>query len=232
MTAGLSTSGRGAGRSIAWIALALLVFEFGGGSVVATAGPGDGAPPANETESSAPFTGWLPGATPEEVYAVLVVDAETGAPIAGAKVLHHDEDLSPTLLDSPLRGEATTDARGLAWRDARGNRGEQWTVDAAGYAPGHSYGFFPDEVYALSRGRTVRGRLVDPLGSPLVGTTVGLVLNCPHGPTMRRAVTDANGIFALEHVQLHVYVYGDEQAGGHDYPQFLSFPDARFTDGE
>lgn len=186
--------------------------------------------PDQGEEWSRPYDGWLPGAEPEGVAAVLVIDGETGAAVPGARVLHHEESIDPLVLEPPLLGEATTDVFGLASLDVRGRPGSHWTIDAPGYAPAHSWGTDARAVYQLWRGRTVGGRLLDPAGAPLAGVPLHLFLNCSHGPVARRAVTDAGGRFSLDHVQLALPA---EDLDSRDvYPQSLAVPGHLVEGGE
>jgi hypothetical protein len=177
------------------------------------------ADPPAPGEESRPYDGILPGAAPDGFAATLVLDAETGEPIAGATVRHYAEDIAPLTIAPPFLGEATTDEFGIASMPWDPPKGDHWVFEAPGRAPGYAYGFEPPREVRLVKGRTIRGRLVDPLGAPLLGAEVRLFLNCPHGPVVRRTTTDAAGTFALEHVDVHAR-----------YPQSLALPGTRGRD--
>ncbi|MHC5009877.1 MAG: carboxypeptidase-like regulatory domain-containing protein [Planctomycetota bacterium] len=165
-------------------------------AVVALVAQAVAEPPPLVEEAA--YDGFLPGAVTDDLAVVLVRDAETGRPIPGASVRQVLEEIHETVFEAPFVAQRTTDAYGLAWFRWEGERQDcHWVVDAPGYAPQEAYGFYPDDVMDLKRGRDVEGRLLDAHGAPLAGAEVQYFLGCGHSPSVRRVAADADGRFLL-----------------------------------
>lgn len=159
-----------------------------------------------------PFPGDAPGPqdTGDLAVASLLVDAVTGLPVPGAVLRWFPEDASDAAFGRDvLLAEGRADAAGVArvpwdrsWHDAH------WVAIAPGYAARHAYGARPPERLSLERGRTLRGRVVDPLGRGVAGAVLDLYLGCGHGPSAAVVVGDAEGRFEIAHVpSLDAYLW-------------------------
>lgn len=148
------------------------------------------------------YDGHVPWANPTSVYAGMVVDAATGAPLPGVSVRLYREDIRPEALPGELLHEARTDDFGVvsfSWRDEHG--GCHFVFDHPGYAPRDELGGSPDwGPIELEPGTEWRGQLLDPQGQPAPGVVVELFGGCAHSPTVRTATTDAEGRFVLRDV--------------------------------
>jgi hypothetical protein len=179
-------------------ALALLLAACG------VAGPWMAAR-AEPPEAVRPWSGVLPdpqqsNREESEWLAVRVLDADTGAPIAGARWvrtperiaswrLHHDVVMQVARTNSD--GIACMAAQERAWKDEC-----HWVVMAEGYAPSHDYATRPEPLVRLERGVMVRGRVLDPFGRG-VAALVEYLVGCSHGTAAARAAADEDGRFDL-----------------------------------
>jgi|GEM_PF-5014314 len=145
-----------------------------------------------------PYAGLLPNQGPG--YDLLLVrDALTGRPVAGARVEARWENDYENGSWAPLESTGTTDEHGVYCAKApEGFMSRHWEVRAQGYEPQHEYSVGEvDEVLELRPAVPKHGRLVDIAGRPLAGVSVAWKVGCAHAPTHGSAVSDAAGIFVL-----------------------------------
>lgn len=173
-------------------------------SAVASAGPED---------DDRPWGGLLPdprqgfgGKRPAgegEWFAVLLRDAETGAPLPGARLVRTPESINSwRLRHDMVMAVGVADADGIArvpvagtiWKDDC-----HWLALAEGYAPAHDYGAEPEPEMLLSRGQQFRARVLDPMGRPVAGALVENLGGCSHGTAAQRSVAGADGVVSFAH---------------------------------
>jgi hypothetical protein len=183
-----------------------VVFVLAG--VLLLAAPARGEPPADV----APWDGVLPvprGSEPQddskpEWFACRILDAETGAPVPGARWIRTPEWIAPhRLRHDAVLGVATADADGVASLPAEAYRWEEechWVALAPGYAGAYEYGTSPKAEMRLERGEPLRGRVLDAMGDPVAGAVVDVLGGCSHGTAMASVVTAADGSFSFERV--------------------------------
>lgn len=159
-----------------------------------------------------PYAHSLPDAAPGGVVVLLVRDAATGKPVAGARVRRCFEgDMDADAQWAPPSGEWTTDEHGIIEVNVLevDEEGEpstdpispaHWPVFAAGYAPAEEYGSVVGGVIDLERGVDMHGILLDALGKPAVGIDVEVKVGCSHAPALRVAKTGKDGRFVLPSV--------------------------------
>lgn len=188
-------------RLIAYATLTLLLLP-----TPTSAGP-------QEQVEERPWAGVLPdprqgfgGSRPAgegEWFAVLLRDAETGAPLPGARLvrtpeseagwrLHHDMVLAVGIADAD--GIARVPAESSVWKSDC-----HWLALADGHAPAHDYGAEPEPEMLLPRGEPFHGRVLDPMGRPVAGAVVENLGGCSHGTAAQRSVADADGIVSFAH---------------------------------
>jgi hypothetical protein len=176
-----------------------------------SSGPASAGP--DERVEERPWAGVLPdlrqgfgGSRPVgtgEWFAVLLRDAETGAPVPGARLvrtpeseaggrLHHDMVLAVGIADAD--GIARVPVESSVWKEDC-----NWLALADGHAPAHDYGAEPDPEMLLPRGDPFRGRVLDPMGRPVAGAVVENLGGCSHGTAAQRSVAGADGIVAFAH---------------------------------
>jgi hypothetical protein len=140
--------------------------------------------------------------------ATRVLDASTGAPIAGAELLLIAES------NHPMRGEmwwqmrAVADAEGFvrlrADKQAPGFQPWGWcVVRAPGYGTVSEMGHAPGAITRLARGLEAPIRVLDWRGNPVAGALVGLCGGCGHTPDLVHGRTDGNGLVVLPDVDPH-----------------------------
>ncbi len=167
--------------------------------------------PLRDGEWERPWEGLLPddgqivdpdGQGTSEWLATRVIDAATGAPIAGARLVRTPEwiagwrrrqDVALQMARSDADGIAAVASASDAWT---GNC--HWMVLADGYAPTETYGVVPDELTELGRGMPLVLRVISPLGRGAAGARVDVLLGCSHGTPARSASADANGVVRFE----------------------------------
>ncbi|MDJ0976640.1 MAG: hypothetical protein QNJ98_19440 [Planctomycetota bacterium] len=167
--------------------------------------PAPAPAPQEAAEWVRPYDGHVPDDDPHPVAVLLVVDARTGLPIEGAAVRHHYEiDVGPEGW-APLVQEAKTDRFGLVTMHVpredwwQGNPPDgHWAIHAEGYASVEEYASAPADRIELVPARALTGRLVDALGRPLAGVSVGYKEGCAHAPFLAEAVTNADGVFVVK----------------------------------
>lgn len=145
-----------------------------------------------------PYAGLLPNQGPG--YNLLLVrDAVTGRPVAGAQVEARWEEAYENGAWAPLQSRGTTDDHGVFWQPHTEESGARhWEVRASGYAPAHEYTTEAlDEEVLLESAVPQHGRIVDAAGRPVAGVTVAWKVGCAHAPFHGSALTDANGHFLL-----------------------------------
>ena len=182
--------------------LATLLGTLGLG-VPATFGAPADAPPAPGGAPDAavevrPYDRRLPDG---DVDATVVVDAATGAPVAGARVALYEEDIDAgARAYDVVVAEQTTDAHGVASPEVpAGVVPGHWVVVAPGYAPRHAFGRLLPRV-RLERGIRIAVRVLDPDDRPVAGARLEAYPadGCPHAPTFATYVADADGRAVLE----------------------------------
>ena len=160
-----------------------------------------------------------------------VLDASTGAPIAGAELLLIAES------NHPMRGElwwqmrAVADADGFvrlrADKQAPGYQPWGWcVVRAPGYGTVGEMRHVPGAITRLARGLDAPVRVLDWRGNPVAGALVGLCGGCGHTPDLVHGRTDDNGLVVLPDVDPHngiadLYVEHPELDLGYDGIQWL-----------
>lgn len=131
----------------------------------------------------------------------LVVD-DHGEPLPGVAVLRgatRDEDLLSDM--SFVRVLSMTDATGRFTVRGVPDSGLTVTLSHPDYAPRHvNLSATTKHQLQLSPGGRLRGRVTSADGTPLVG--VGVVVE---GPVIRRATTDASGVFAFRGLAAGTY---------------------------
>ena len=149
------------------------------------------------------YDGYLPGTAPHDHAVFLVRDGATGAPLPGALIRQHEQDVvTAECVRSPVVDELRTDEFGLAGKRVAPYDGDDydWVVDAAGFAPIEAYGGYGGEVYDLVRGDQHRGRILGPSGEPVANAVVDYVLDSSSTLVPRSTTTNADGIFRFEGV--------------------------------
>lgn len=187
------------------------------------------APAQSEDSGWEPWTGRRPGEHgdgPDDgsfVWSGQVIDRRTGEPIPGCRVRVYSE-IGRVVLDGDaiLVGEGVTDEDGFVamgvWREPSPSK---WVYEAEGYAPRTVTNFdlpgkSSDAVVGLGVEPDFRGRVFDPLGRPCPGVRVSTYQGCRHAPALRRAVTDAEGRFVLENVEVdQLWIEGSEIASAY-----------------
>ncbi|MEN8151359.1 MAG: carboxypeptidase-like regulatory domain-containing protein, partial [Planctomycetota bacterium] len=172
-----------------FVALAALVLILTAG---AEAGPDD----------ARIYAGHLPGAEPENVGVVQVLDARTGRPLEGVSVRLHLESAATGFTGAELLGRTATDAFGLAsirWPHTPSDG--HWVFEKKGCAVVTLFGCFPPDRVWLRKGGETSVRILDPFGRPAAGVTAELLQGCGHSPTVRIARTNAEGILTLRDVE-------------------------------
>lgn len=146
----------------------------------------------------------FPPADPIQEGNVRVVDADTGAPIAGAEVLGVHEAKTPVWGSLWCRTSTETTATGwakLASPTVAAPYG--WTVvKAEGYAPsGHMEGRQTEEaplIVELQRALPAAIRVLDYRGWPVPNLYLGFCVGCGHTPDVDSAITDRGGDVVME----------------------------------
>ena len=188
-------------RLIAYATLTLLLLP-----TPTSAGP-------QEQVEERPWAGVLPdprqgfgGSRPAgegEWFAVLLRDAETGAPLPGARLVRTPESINSwRLRHDMVMAVGVADADGIArvpvagtiWKDDC-----HWLALAEGYAPAHDYGAEPEPEMLLPRGQQFRARVLDPMGRPVAGALVENLGGCSHGTAAQRSVAGADGVVSFAH---------------------------------
>ena len=148
------------------------------------------------------FGGSRPAGT-GEWFAVLLRDAETGAPLPGARLVRTPEAIDGGRLHHDMvMAVATADADGIARVPVEGSVWKEdchWLALADGHAPAHDYGAEPEPEMLLARGEPFRGRVLDPMGRPVAGAVVENLGGCSHGTAAQRSVAGADGIVSFAH---------------------------------
>jgi hypothetical protein len=137
---------------------------------------------------------------------VRVLDARTGRPVPGARLIRtperintwrrrHDAVMSVGVADAD--GIAAVPSDPYVWNNAC-----HWLVVAPGYATAHEYGALPPEEVALERGVRFVGRVLDALGRPVAGARVEHFGGCSHGTPAARATSGADGVFTFEGIRI------------------------------
>ncbi len=188
--------------SIGRIVLALVASAFGPG---APARAGDG--PVEESERR--YEGFVPGPSEDPDFALWrrIVDAATGEPIPGARLIRHEEDTTESALQrAPVLGWGEADPTGIAHCEAA--EGDQrpsshWVVRAPGYAPQCEFATFPPALVPLRRGERVTLRVLDAFGEPVEGAALDVFDGCSHAPALARATSDAKGLASFGPVDLN-----------------------------
>ena len=129
-------------------------------------------------------------------------------PIEGARVRCFTEDVRGASLGAEVVAEGTTDAFGVAVLEAPAGAGYHWLIDAPGHAVRHEYGGFgslDDDPIILEPAAERRLRVLDPLGRPLVGARVEVLMGCGHAPPAQEGITDDAGIVTLGHLDDEPY---------------------------
>lgn len=166
------------------------------------------------------FGGSRPAGT-GEWFAVLLRDAETGAPLPGARLvrtpesiagwrLHHDMVMAVGVADAD--GIARIPVQGSKWKDDC-----HWVALADGHAPAEDYGAEPEPEMLLPRGEPFRGRVLDPMGRPVPGAVVENLGGCSHGTAAQRSVAGADGIVSFAHSEREfgqLWIEGPKIASG------------------
>jgi len=160
-------------------------------------------------ESERRYEGFVPGPYEDLEFALWrrIVDAETGKPIPGARLIRHEEDTSESALQrSPVLGWGEADPTGIAYCEAA--EGDQrpsshWVVEAPGYAPQCEFATFPPALVSLRRGEQVTLRVLDAFGDPVEGAALDVFDGCSHAPALARATSDAKGLASFGPVDLN-----------------------------
>ena len=187
--------------SIGRIVLALVAGAFGPG---APARADDG--PVEESERR--YEGFVPGPYEDPEFALWqrIVDEETGAPIAGARLIRNEEDTTESALRRwSVLGWGEADATGIAHCEAIEDDqrpSSHWVVEAPGYAPQCEFATFPPSLVPLRRGEHVTLRVLDPFGEPVEGAALDVFDGCSHAPALARATSDAKGLASFGPVDL------------------------------
>jgi hypothetical protein len=133
------------------------------------------------------------------------VDLATRQPLAGTRVVKGGESLAESSADGSFHVLVLPEADGTV--QLRFEHGGYCRVTQSVQAPQ----FDPVE-HPLPRAATVAGRVVTPIGSPIVGARVSVILERPEGTVAgmppqcvvededynRRGKTDATGVFAID----------------------------------
>ncbi len=175
-------------------------------------------------ESERPWNGLLPDPDQEfgdeehrgsDWLATRILDAATGQPIPGARLLRTPEWIDESRLRHDMvMSEGIADADGIARVPADGHlhRGDShWLAVAPGYAPTEDYGPCPDPEMLLARGIPMSFRVLDPLGRPVQGAVLEFLGGCSHGTAGARAVAGADGVATFSHLEQgsgQLWVYG------------------------
>ncbi len=170
------------------------------------ADPAPASGPAAASEFDRPHAGFVPGREGGPFW-TRVLDAATGAPVAGATLVRHEESPWEGDLDhAAVLGVATTDDRGIAFIPRADSEADEkpaeghWVVRAPGYASACEFGAAPPASVVLERGESVRIRVLDPFGCPAAGARVAWFDGCSHSPVLAEGVTDDEGRVRLDDV--------------------------------
>lgn len=172
-------------------------------------GHADPAPvsaPGAASEFDRPHAGFVPGREGGPFW-TRILDAATGAPVAGALLVRHEESPWEGDLDhAAVLGAATSDAHGVAFIPRGDSEADtkpadgHWVVRSPGYATACEYGAWPPPSVVLHRGEAVTIRVLDPFGCPAPGARVVWFDGCSHAPALAEGVTDDGGRVRLDDV--------------------------------
>ncbi|MEZ5967060.1 MAG: carboxypeptidase-like regulatory domain-containing protein [Planctomycetota bacterium] len=129
-----------------------------------------------------------------------VVDAMTGAPVAGAELFLVGENNTPIGGEFRFLRKVQSDADGFVAMPLDDDRGGLLVLQAEGYGPASCSNGVPGLVWPLARGIDVPVEIRDWLDRPVPGAGVGLCLGCGHTPDVRNATADERGIALLRSI--------------------------------
>jgi hypothetical protein len=167
-----------------------------------------------EGEWERPWEGLLPdprqglskeGRPESRWLATRILDASTGLPVPGARLLRTPESIAAwRLRHDAVMSTGVADAFGVArvpsdfhfWKEDC-----HWLAMAPGYAADYDYGRVPDGEMRLHRGVRYALRILDPMGRPVAGARVDALGGCSHGTASDEAVAGADGVAVFERLR-------------------------------